>query len=577
MKLTHISAKNVLGARQIEAPIETPVTVFCGSNYAGKTSIFEAVRMALGQNTVRVSKKLDYAKLVTEGAKNGEVVVRFDGGQAWFMVPSGKMSPPKEYLPPDGIPFALDAQRFARLDPKERRGFLFSLMGLQIDNKSTAGRLAARGCDATCIAEIMPFLVGGFDVGASEAAGRARDAKAAWNTLTGEAYGSQKAVDWRAPVGGTLPDDIPPMGELRNMQTVTERGIGELQQQLGAHQSDSRRVAEAIEKLPALRAKVDMLPRIRTKLELDEKGLIEWQERVAETRAAEKATAGINCDCPECGASLRFIGGKLQARGAAGDVDTTNVLRLPDYERALVISQNAAAASRRDLADAEAAEKELATLEELVDKAPPSLATADELHQAIAGARAKLAEIQAHIAQHNEAGNAAARADKLTEDAAARHLAVQRWDAVAKALSPDGIPAEILGEALDPINDLLAAAAVEADWPHVRVEADMSITWQDGRPYALLSESEQWRADAMLAAAISQLSGVKLLLLDRFDLLDGKGRSDLFYWVEGLAESGAVETVLLFGTLKAQPSDLPPTFRSYWIADGKVVGQAVAA
>ncbi|MGK9630576.1 hypothetical protein O6383_24315, partial [Salmonella enterica subsp. enterica] len=81
---------------------------------------------------------------------------------------------------------------------------------------------------------------------------------------------------------------------------------------------------------------------------------------------------------------------------------------------------------------------------------------------------------------------------------------------IADALSPDGIPGEMLAEALGPMNARLGASAVAAGWSIPQITADMEITG-DGRPYALLSESEKWRADAMIAEAVSYLSGLRLL------------------------------------------------------------------
>ncbi|MDR0703212.1 MAG: hypothetical protein LBF61_12595 [Azoarcus sp.] len=90
------------------------------------------------------------------------------------------------------------------------------------------------------------------------------------------------------------------------------------------------------------------------------------------------------------------------------------------------------------------------------------------------------------------------------------------------------------------------------------------------RPYALLSESEKWRADAMLAETIANLSKIKLLVLDRFDVLDLKGREDLIAWLDILAQNGEIDTALIFGTLKALPTSLPKTIAAHWIENGFV-------
>jgi hypothetical protein len=73
------------------------------------------------------------------------------------------------------------------------------------------------------------------------------------------------------------------------------------------------------------------------------------------------------------------------------------------------------------------------------------------------------------------------------------------------------------------------------------------------------------------------LSGVKLLVLDRVDVLDMVGREDLLYWLDGLAEDGEIETALLFATLKALPAKLPSTVEAHWLDRGAVVGLMEAA
>lgn len=158
---------------------------------------------------------------------------------------------------------------------------------------------------------------------------------------------------------------------------------------------------------------------------------------------------------------------------------------------------------------------------------------------------------------------------RKTAEAAAHHADVQALEQIAEALSPSGIPAELLAEALTPLNDALAGHAESAQWPRVEVTADMVIrTGLHERPYSLLSESEQWRADAMLAAAIAQLSGLRLLVLDRMDVLDLPGRGDLIAWLDDLAQAGDIDTAMVFGTLKALPSGLPETVAAVWIDCG---------
>lgn len=116
----------------------------------------------------------------------------------------------------------------------------------------------------------------------------------------------------------------------------------------------------------------------------------------------------------------------------------------------------------------------------------------------------------------------------------------------------------------------LAAAANESEWMRIGIEADMTITAAGGRPYALLSESERWRADAMIAEAISRLTGLRLLVLDRADVLIGPERDRLLYWLDDLAAADAIDTALIFMSLKSPPGALPESIASFWIADREV-------
>ena len=115
-------------------------------------------------------------------------------------------------------------------------------------------------------------------------------------------------------------------------------------------------------------------------------------------------------------------------------------------------------------------------------------------------------------------------------------------------------------------------SSTDADWLRPCVAPDMSIgaayPMQSERPYALLSESERWRVDAMLAEAVSHLSGLGVVCLDRADCLDLQGRADLLAWLDGLVEDKEIETALIFATLKSPPANLPESIGTVWIEGG---------
>lgn len=130
----------------------------------------------------------------------------------------------------------------------------------------------------------------------------------------------------------------------------------------------------------------------------------------------------------------------------------------------------------------------------------------------------------------------------------------------------------VLIEALTPFNDLLFDLSKAADWKRVSVNAEMEIT-ANARSYRLLSESEQWRCDAVLAIAIANLSGIRFVMLDRFDVLQVSDRGSLLALLDHAVDQLLLDSAVVAGTLKAAPNGLSENFHPIWMEDGMAVGQ----
>lgn len=596
MKITSIQTSNVLGARAIDVKLPKPVTLFAGKNGAGKSSLQEAIRMAMTGESVRVGLKKDYGALVTEGQESGFVEVETADASFSVVLPSGKGLHSENPM----LPFVLDAQRFARMDDKERRTFLFGLMGVKLDGASVTQRMLDKGLDGKKVEQIAPFLRAGFDAAQKEAAAKARDAKASWKTATGgETWGKDKAPKWQpAP----LPADAEKAGTRHENAVVkmkeVEQELGAAQQALGAAKAKAQARQQMASQRDDLVEKAGRIDRIKAKLQRDEAEVAEWQAKVDETRA-KAGVAPVNpkapgefllrglasvtaefveltCNHPEVEwdssllnraaahlAEYRKLHGEPVVGDAPAQPDAEAVAKLPEYEKALSLVQSAVANDKRDLA---AAEQAAAKLKELDEEAAESI-DLEPLQAKVAELTEKRDGWRADADKYRAVAEQAARRQAVIDQAAALHADVLAWTDIADALAPDGIPGEILAEALGPINDRLHVSAGFAEWEQVVIHSDMRITY-GLRDYALISESEKWRTDAMIAEAVSFLAGVKLLVLDRFDVLDLKGREDLLYWLDGMAEDGDIETALLFGTLKALPAQLSERIGAHWIDNG---------
>lgn len=600
MRIKQIHVSHFLGIQQADITLHAPVCLVAGANGAGKSSLRDAVALALTADLGRVGLKKEAPALIREGSDLAVCEVTDDDGDRWAVSinRSGKMHDSHEKRGRDGmLPYVLDAQQFARLAPSERRAFLFGLMGVKTDPASVKERLTVAGHAAAHIERIAPLLRSGFDAVSKDAKAKATEAKGAWRAVTGETFGSEKAKTWKAAVP---PYDAAALAQLGTELQHLDVAIGQWQESAGKLVAEESRRAQLRSMLPALREAAAVEARKAEKLEYDRSGLQAADHMLAQAQAAAGGAPRVGLvhdlaravaffllaeiDGEEPDADVEAAKAALAAyvsahgsldTGAAGDPDAR--ARLPELQCQLALMQSAVANAERDLAAARAAKQRAADIDaelaEVFDAA--ALADArtkvDELKAARGAKTAELDKLKSIKAL-------AEAADEKTTKAAQHAADVAAWDALGDALGPDGLPAQLLAEALGPLNERLAQHAADTEWMHIRVTPEMQIEMvQRGREYRLLSESERWRCDAMLAEAIAHLSGCRLLVLDRADVLDLQGRGELLAWLDVLAEAGEVDTALVFATLKALPAALPQTICAHWIEGGTVGAMAEAA
>lgn len=598
MRIANLYISNFLGVAEVDTALLRPVALFCGRNGAGKSSVRDAVALALTADLGRVALKKDAPQLIHDGAEAAVVAITDADGDDYRVTISrgtgnaGKITDSQAGRKHDpALPLVLDAQRFTSMTEQDRRAFLFALMQLKTDQKAIVARLLAKGCDAAKVERIAPMLRSGFEAASKDAKGKATEAKGQWRQLTGEAYGSEKGKTWQAAVPPRKDE-----GNIPTLQTTikhADAAMATWNQTIGNLNAEKTRRATLAAKLPALDEHAEKVERIRKKLATDEQVLRDLEADITATTAAAGGgpRVGLVHDLAAVLDRLLDHGERMHWFADSGDDDIRRACRqqvdayerehgkigasagnpdaaarLPALRQAHVTSTSAVANSRRDLeaaigagTEAKSIRAELAV--EFDEKAlAEATATVNRIHAERTQAQAQLDTL---AALKREADAAAQK----TLDAAALHQAVQHWDAIGDALSPDGIPAELLAEALDPLNQRLLQSAIDTEWSRVAIQADMRIT-AGQRSYRLLSESEQWRADAQIAEAIAHLSGVRLLVLDRFDVLDTVGRAQALAWFSMLADTGEIDTALLFATLREAPQALPEHISAIWIHEG---------
>ncbi|MFU3742677.1 hypothetical protein ACM7IS_24665, partial [Pseudomonas aeruginosa] len=459
------------------------------------------------------------------------------------------------------------------LDTKDRRRVLFDLTGASASPAEVGKRLEAKGLDLALFEKVKPLLRSGFPAAAEQAKAYASEARGAWKAVTGENYGSDKANGWEPEA----PPAIVSEEELESARAelqATAQDLDEAQQTLGSSKRAHADAQARASRITALRETAALADRRRNKLATDEANQDEWSEKVM---AAEAAASGEPAHqpltCPHCQGAVDLQAGQLVPHQPPAKVaDPEAAKRLEEYRGYLASAQRAVANSQRDLKESEDAAAQAAALEAETAQAPSAEAIANG-EQAINELRQARDRQQAKVQSLQEAFNAAAQRQDVIKQAADFHAEVCAWSALADALSPTGIPAEILADAIGPVNELLQRLSGTAGWSPVQISADIDVTF-GGRLYGLLSESERWRCDATIALAIATISGLRLALLDRFDVLDVPARTQqAMKLFQSLAAGGEIDTLIIAGTLKEPMGKTPAWLQAAWIDSGQLAHQ----
>lgn len=590
MKINNLKITNVLKIASLDMDLsKTAVSLIVGENEAGKSSIRDALQVALTGQARGLKTHADQAYLIKEGEKFGEVVIRLEGGKeiAWRKTPKTPATVSGD-LPDNRIIMSIlsDPLTFLSLPDKERREILFNLIpGLHPSREEIAKRLREHIpdpnfslIDISALAETK-----GFKAAEDSAVESRRVAKRLVKEVTVEDPEPKATIGEREYI---LPD-IQQEQVQSGLDTLrADRDV--LLQKRGKVEAQAEKLPELEKQLANLEAEAPDEPE-EGEVERHEKSLEVNRGLVTDLEVKIKAmTDGKDPLCwprvcpviPFSAVNIEFLCPRAGQEAVPGTKPKTDPASLEKLKAQLAEIQKEVVLIENDLQQAKLAaavyadyQKQHDSLQAKITKTKEREAQAPE---DMAGIENKIKALDARLAIGYELLDAVRdfwrqkeAADAAKEKVAKAEKEIALYDALAKALAPDGIQSQLIAEALGPVNERLAAASgyLFPDNEPLRLTDDLEV-YRGATPYALLSKSARYRTGIAFQVVLAQLAEARLLLVDELDILDPLNRANIIEYL--LAIHQDFDTIIGFATSDhADPSPIPE-LQVWWLEGGKV-------
>jgi len=593
MKIQHLSVKNFLAIESVKWDLSgAPIHLCAGPNEAGKSSLRDSISWALTGQARGLKTHEQQAAFIHEGAKTAEVTITWADKTTTTRkktpkTPASVTGP----IPEDAVMLSIlaDPLHFLSLEDKARREVLFRLLpGLS----PTRSDLAIRLSSALGEVKFEEHTVGpindlakvaiekGFAAAETEAINRRIVAKRIVKEFAAE------EPEPKATIGGVL-------RILPDIQTAdVEAGLSALRAERDKLQRNRGKVEAKVDKLPELEAALVSLEAsppdppdpdrpvedFVKALEIN-RGILEALQRdvgaMTEGQDPQNFPAlcpAFNIGCPSAGKEA--VKGTIPT-GIVPAVIARAKADLQEQEKEVTLIETDLAAARlaqvtyddyckqrQVLADkiakikeAQVQAQDTATIDDQITALDLRMKTGYELLDAV-----------------REFWRKKDAADAAQAKIAQAEKEIALYDALAKALAPDGIPSQLIAEALGPVNERLAFASgylfpdIDEHEP-LRLTQDLEVC-RGTTPYALLSKSARYRAGIAFQFVLATLAGSRLLMIDEADILDPLNRANLIDFLLAIRQD--FDTILCFATSDhADPSPIPE-LAVWWISDGQV-------
>ena len=530
-----------------------PIALVGGRNAAGKSSLAQATGAVLCGSALPVAglAKASAGLLVKSGANEARIVIKGESGTARIDWPACQPSAQGE--PPAASVWAAGLDSIALAPPAERARILGQYLHADPTRDDLARALADEEMDDDAVAVIWKSIeTQGWDGAHTLRKERGTEYKGAWRQITGANWGSRVGASW-VPAGWQFEFEEPKENDLLAALALAKGNHDKAIAAAAVSGAERTRLAA---EAAAVEARKDTLQQAEATAERLAGELVVARQARA---ALPPGTVDPGMPCPHCGAfvTLRRVNLAETRLEMAEAAPPASELKKRRDAIARIDGDVGRLTGQVQEADRAVDQARLAMQTALdaryrLDKMPPPA----EAEIDVEAAKAEVAAAEQRLTGFRQKR----KADEL-------HDKIMTNNAVIDILAPDGLRAKKLGHVLELFNTAqLGRLSLAAGWNQVTVDAEMTFAY-GGRPYALLSTSEQYRVRAVLQVAMAHLDGSAMVVLNAADVLDGPTRSGL---LDLLDEGGMPALVLLTLSRPSQCPDLATDGlgQSYWLSEG---------
>lgn len=511
-----LRVRNFLGVSKADLDLSA-IFLVAGVNAAGKSSLCEALASAVCSSPLargQTSKKAA-ASLLRNGTDKGSISLDYGPGSIRITYPSCEIE--QAGKPASlGTPLGIGSARLMALTLEQRArqiGERFKTQPTIADLREWTKEHPDAGVSTEELLTILwnDIDVQGWDSMHKTALEHGTKLKGRWEAVTSTKWGSKIAKNWcPSPL---LPGEEYDLEAARATAAAAQVKLEELVGHAAVAQADVARIEEQSVGLDKAKEEYDAA-------QAEGVALSKQHAELVAKRAKSPAPVDPKLlpSCPHCGERV--------------------VILTDDKERYHAWLEKAPASLPADklakaVADRRELDENISLLQRKVKENATRSTTAAGEVKACERARTQLLDVQSRprIADQevenarSQALDAKRKADAI--EAAQKATAIyDDWtqhQVLIEGLSPDGVRRGVMARKLSSINTTLGEFSATAKFSDVVLTDDLDCTY-DGRPYVLLSESERWRCDLVLTCALAQQEVARVIIADRFDVLNPQAR-----------------------------------------------------